>query len=560
MHHWQLTIALLLSVAGSASAQLPGAVQDCIGAYDTKLRLVSLQAGKSARACVRNAAKGVEIAPDTCVVSNTDGKIAGKEAKVAALYTGGTCTGSEPIQQGAIAGNAAHRGMATDLAHDIFGDPVTAAVIGVGSSDARCLDMTLKRAVQSVAAITKGHRQCTKSGLNSGAVVDAATLDAACGSFAQIDGTGKAQARLTKLVVDVGAACNAATSGLATLFPGLDPGCHADGVALGGCVAERARCRACLALNDAGGQHIDCDLFDDDTADGSCVAFALGTQTCTLANTSRLSLYNSALPLELRLSGAVTISCGSTDAGLAAPCNCSIASFGALVVPAIGDLCISPAAGCPAGSIDCDGNPPRDRELAADHNIGTCTSNAGCAAQCDAHCAGLGAGFTRQAHGCEGFCQGGANDEMACTQVSECPGADCVGNVTVHGNICNCICARGGLGGASGAGDLDCSLGLQIDVELPSDGDCLDANVQSLPPRCVGITTTTTTGSIANTDNMTGFDFPSTGSPLGTRTGSAVSCDAMETGTLGGLTLVGQTALFDSALGDNFANLSISCQ
>ncbi len=557
MRHWKLTIAILLSVVGSASAQLPSAVQHCIGAYDTKLRLVSLQAGKSARACVRAAAKGVETAPDTCVVSNTDGKIAGKEAKVAALYTGGKCTGSEPTQQGAIAGNAAHRGMATDLAHDIFGDPVTAAVIGVGSSDARCLDMTLKRAVQSVAAITKGHRQCTESGLKSGAVVDAATLDAACGSFAQIDGTGKAQARLTKLVVDVGAACNAATIGLATLFPGLDPGCHANGVALGGCVAERTRCRACLALNDADGQHIDCDLFDDGAADGSCVAFALGTHTCTLASSSRLSIVNSAFPLDLVPSGAVTISCGDTDAGLAAPCRCDLASFGAVVVPSIGDLCISPAAGCPAGSIDCDGGAPRDREMAADHNIGTCASNAACGAQCDAHCAGLGTGFTAQTHGCEGYCQGGANDEMACTEDSDCPGADCVGNAAFHGNICNCVCTGGGLGGPSGAGEFDCSLGLQIHVELPSDGDCLDASVQSLPPRCIGMTTTTTTGRISHSDNS-GLSFPYPGPDV--RTGAPTSCAAIEADSLGGLVLVGQTPLLDSTLGDVLPALSLSCQ
>ena len=82
------------------------------------------------------------------------------------------------------------------------------------------------------------HRLCKKSGMYSGAVVDELTLDAACGTFAQIDAAGKAQTRLTKLTDDVGVACGTA-AGLATLFPGLDAPCQADRAALGYCVAAR---------------------------------------------------------------------------------------------------------------------------------------------------------------------------------------------------------------------------------------------------------------------------------------------------------------------------------
>jgi hypothetical protein len=49
------------------------------------------------------------------------------------------------------------------------------------------------------------------------------------------------------------------------------PGCGvANDAALGACLDERIRCRACLLLNAADGLARDCDVFDDGTADASC--------------------------------------------------------------------------------------------------------------------------------------------------------------------------------------------------------------------------------------------------------------------------------------------------
>ena len=560
MGHRALWLAGALSIATAAHGQLSAPARECIDAYHGRLRMVSQQAGKSARTCLRNAAEGTEPSPDTCVVANSDGKIADKAARVTALYSGGTCSGGEPIQRGAAVGSAAHRDAFTDLVHDLFGTPVTTALSGLSPTDSRCLDTAMKRAVQAFATITRGHRQCAKNGLQSGAVLDPPTLDAACGTFAQIDGAGKALSRLARLTEDVGVACGTTAIGLAALFPGLDAPCHADGGALGGCVAERTRCRACLALNEADGQHIDCDLFDDGSADASCYAYDLGTRTCAFAPGSQLFIQNSALPLFLSISGAATVDCGTTDAAQAATCACDLTAVGPIVLPAIGDVCITPAPGCPSGGIDCDGGPARDVDLAADHNIGTCASNTACAAACDAHCAGLGEAYARQASGCEGYCQGGASHNLPCMQDSDCPGASCVGgNPVSHAGVCNCICEARGLGLPSGAGHLDCSLGLQVHVELPSDGDCLDASIETLPPRCVAITSATATGIDHDSDNnMSGLSLPYSGPS--TISGTAPSCGAIEGGSLAGTRLVGHTVFFDSTLGDNFARLSLVCQ
>src|SRR4029453_15557928 len=113
-------VAMTMLFAGMASAQLTSAQQKCIDGYNNKTRLVSQQAGKSARACIKNAGKGKELNPDNCIVNNTDGKIAGKETKVCDLYSTGKCLGTEPIQQGCAIANAAHRGALTDLAHMVF--------------------------------------------------------------------------------------------------------------------------------------------------------------------------------------------------------------------------------------------------------------------------------------------------------------------------------------------------------------------------------------------------------------------------------------------------------
>src|SRR5262245_29872955 len=94
------SLAALLIASGALGQGLPKEDQKCIDGYNNKLRLVSQQAGKSVRKCVKDAAKaGAD--PETCIVSDADGKIAGKQAKVTDLYTTMKCMGTEVIQQGA---------------------------------------------------------------------------------------------------------------------------------------------------------------------------------------------------------------------------------------------------------------------------------------------------------------------------------------------------------------------------------------------------------------------------------------------------------------------------
>jgi len=556
------SIAVSLLVAGSALAQLPKEDQKCIDGYNNFLRLVSAQAGKSARSCVKNSAKGAETNVENCVVANTDGKIAGKEAKVSALY-GVKCTGSEVIQQGAATGNAAHRGAITDFIHDLFGSPVPMGAMGVGKSDGKCLDKAVQRSTQAFTEIIKAHRGCKKNGLKT-TIVDEATLDAACGTFATIDSGGKAAGKLAKVSADVTAACGTLDTTLPALFPGLSAGCTASATALGLCLQAKTRCEACQTLNTADGQSIDCDTFDDGTVNGSCFEpINVGTHTCTLAGTSQLNLGTQALPLNLTPSGSLNIACGTTDGLGKAACTCNINSLAPIVIPAIGDVCVNPTS-CPSGEIDCNGGNSEDVDLVADHNIGPCVDDNACGTACNAVCAGLGANYARASYGCEGFCQGGTNNNAACTADTQCTGGSCTGaDPPAHAGICNCACQGEGLGGASAAGSIACEVGTQIDVELPTDGDCLDPNTISLAPICGAVTSTTSTGRILDANNTGGKTIPPIGG-MGTapdiQTGVPIDCGVASTSTLTGLKMTGHLGFFDSTLGDIFSTNVFVCQ
>ncbi len=550
--------AAAMLINGAALGQaLPSASQKCIDGYNNKLRLVSAQAGKSAVSCVKNAAKGSELMPDNCIVNNTDGKVGGKQQKVADLYTAGKCLGTEPIQQGAAVGNAAHEDAIIDFAHDLYGDPVSGIVGPLGKNSAKCLQKATQRPTQAFTALVLAHRACKKNGMKAGTITDEATLTAACGTFAAIDSGGKAGAKFTKSATDIGAACGATEEPLSQLFSGLDAGCQT-GATLAACINNAAKCRACIALNTADGMTMNCDTFDDGLANSSCGVAAppIGTHACNL-NTSSSSIVLSTQAFTLppfAAGGSVDISCGSPDGNGEAACSCTITSFNPVIIPSIGDVCVNPYAGCPSGTLDCNGGAPQNTSVTADHNIGACASDTACNTACNSFCGTA----TQLLHGCEGFCSGGINNDVACTADTQCTGGQCVGaEPPSHVGVCNCACGSDGLGGASPAGSLSCAIGTQIDVELPSDGDCGDANTIVLPGICGPATTTTASGQIIDVNNNAGVNLPAAPS---TSSGASAVCASMQGSTLTGTTIVSKLAFFDSTLGDILATNTFVCQ
>ncbi|MFN8641980.1 MAG: hypothetical protein U0802_10090 [Candidatus Binatia bacterium] len=271
-------LAAALLSAGMARAQLSGAEQSCIDNYNNKLRLVSQQAGKSATDCIKSGAADAGFVAETCVVSNPDGKIAAKEAKVSELFNAGAkCDPVPPvIVRSPLIANASHRSAITLMMHKLFGNPIGPLNGGPPEAqkmNAKCLGTAVQRATQAYLEIIKQQRACKKTGLKSGAISSNATLASTCGTLTQIDPAGKAAGKLTKLDGDVLKACGEPGIDLTALFDGLAPACHGTAAALSGCLQAVVRCRACYALLNADGAVLmNCDLFDDGATNSSCLA------------------------------------------------------------------------------------------------------------------------------------------------------------------------------------------------------------------------------------------------------------------------------------------------
>ncbi|MFN8641985.1 MAG: hypothetical protein U0802_10115 [Candidatus Binatia bacterium] len=299
---------------------------------------------------------------------------------------------------------------------------------------------------------------------------------------------------------------------------------------------------------------------DTPTATPTPTPINVGAHSCVLnGSLSSIGLTTQALPLNFPANGTINFSCGMTAPDGTASCTCDVVSFAPIVIPAIGDVCVNPAGPCSAGKVDCDGGAPLNTNTVADHNIGACGSNAACLTACTTTCSGLGATYAPLLYGCEGFCQGGMNNEAACTRDTDCPGGSCVGGEPVgHAGTCNCACAGSNLGAAAGAGGLSGNLGVQINVELPSNGVCGNPPTIVLPPLCGPLTTESSGGVLQDANNTAMKTIPA-GGPSSV-SGSRISCGTLSSSTTTNMRVVGALGFFDTTLGDIFARLDFTCQ
>ena len=281
----------------------------------------------------------------------------------------------------------------------------------------------------------------------------------------------------------------------------------------------------------------------------------LGTYTCTLDSSSRLTLVTEASPVGVTPNGSIEIDCSATDANGVSMCTCDLIQIDAIPLLGLGDVCVAPAGPCPAAKYDCDGGTALDLDLYADHNVGSCTSQASCSAVCDTFCSGLSASHQQQSSSCEGYCMGGSNHEAACTQDADCPGGNCPGKEPVqggaHAGVCNCSCLALEQGAAGAAGAFSCNLGLAITVERDNDQICGNFPPSiTLSPLCGSLTSTRSDGVLEHVNNKSGgnndlgpFDL----------SGAGLACTDYSAGNLSGLSLTGYLAFYDSSLGDILA-------
>jgi hypothetical protein len=260
--------------ASAAFAQIPSDEQSCINGVNKAAMNVAKAQGKENSTCVKNAVKGKEPAPAACVTADEKQKVAKKAAKTFDLEA--KSCGVPPAfgYMSAAAANNAAINQEAAIVDDMYGVDVDGALlVTVGNSDAAsCQSGATKNLEKVLKTALKSFQKCKKAGLNDGSITDAAGLDACLDDVA-------ADSKLTKAIDKMSDKFDKDCDGLslATLFPGLCAGApdYPD------CLSDLARCRVCRMVNAMDGLLRDCDAFDDETSNASCIYSVTTTSTTT---------------------------------------------------------------------------------------------------------------------------------------------------------------------------------------------------------------------------------------------------------------------------------------
>lgn len=274
------TVCLFLLAAGPALADpLDGPQRACVeGVNEGAAGLVAAQM-REGLGCLARAAKGSEPDAQACLFADGRGKV-GKARTRLTSRAAERCTPPLPpfgyVSPAEVADHAIAE--AAGLFADVFGADLGAAVVSRGTSkaDAACQDVVSEDAERTLAALFRLGGKAKARGLAGDRTLPPAPDAGSLGQGILADLTGDASGKLTraaeKLRKHAGKKCGAAALG--TLFPGTCAAA-ADAEALAGCIDARARCRFCRGLATFDELPLDCDAFDDGSANASCAVFAL---------------------------------------------------------------------------------------------------------------------------------------------------------------------------------------------------------------------------------------------------------------------------------------------
>ncbi len=277
--------AMALAIAPAAAA-VSKDQQSCINKLNKDASKVAQKQGKENSACIKSAGKAklpVMQSADQCLSADAKGKVAKAKSATEEDYTA-RCAADPPlfgIPTGSVAEtiNQATQNQSLALVDDIFGNLLEPAIISCDDDKDGCkCQQTISKSYEKLAAtVIKQFVKCKKNALKEGkdpapagamsaadlalCVDDAGTADSIAG-----DGKGKIAKKVTKLGEAIGKKC--ATVDTAGALPGLCSGLN--GNDLRDCIDRRVECRTCLTLNATDDLSVDCDLFDDGSANGSC--------------------------------------------------------------------------------------------------------------------------------------------------------------------------------------------------------------------------------------------------------------------------------------------------
>ncbi len=233
---------------------------------------------RTSRACVKNANKGavsklgVPATAQACLTNDVGGKV----AKAVAATVSNEAANCDPLElpdfgySDAATVNAAASSQALGSIGDLFGADLDAAIIdeAADKAGARCQQEVVKRSTAIADTLFKmavKHTKNALAGKGTAQVFSSTGLEASLLGELQGDPEGKAAKKRSQLSSGVTKRC--AGVDLAATFPGCAP---ADADALVTCATDSAECHFCQAFDAFDALAIDCDDFDDGTANASC--------------------------------------------------------------------------------------------------------------------------------------------------------------------------------------------------------------------------------------------------------------------------------------------------
>ena len=565
---------LAVMVGSSAFGQVQNKDQQkCTNTLNKDTCKVAATQGKENSGCVKAGTKGTATAG--CLTADSKGKVATATGKTSADETKNVCltTNLPPFgYSNASNGNAAALAAELALFHDTYGtiDPTT--VISTAKADGKCQSAVTKDLEKVIATKWKQYVACKKNALKVGANT-VGGLEACVGVPApgtpdansiQKDPKGKIAGAVNKLNADIGKDCIAPVV-IATDFPGNCSGASTG--TLAACLDTQAECRICLALNAIDRMNVDCDLFDDGTANGSCTDI-IPDHTCNLLTSvpasgspSHMTLFTESVGnLNFNLIGSLKFG------GLDKYATCQVASLSPVNIIGIGFVCINPGGPCPIGQRYCGpggagSGPQLGIDSHSDGEAGTCTSNTDCATTCTTLCGGATNVATA---GCVGFCSGSNPANQACTSDAACLPSNqaCNGPDPVPAPVvgtCQCSCTNTAAHGPSDPGDVQCSLGSNITVETAAPCNGTDTLI-AVGNTCIPVSTEAASGDVTNANFNAGVGTVPVPPATNNQTGTQLSCATVDASTTSGQVVVGAVNFFGSALGDLSVSLKSTCQ
>ena len=276
-------VASIPVVATSAYAQLQGEGQaDCIRQLNRAGAKVVKAQGKVTKTCLKafSGAKITDVASCLTALDSKIGKSLTRTADAHAKYCGVV---PDFGYGGTEAVNAAARDESVALVEDLFGDDLALGLATKAASpgSVKCQSAVAKAADKLLQSMLREFEDCKATALAGGAA-SASDLETSC-----LVSASQAGARVSKAALGITKAVQKKCLGggqpadLAQSFAGKCLATIAQPAQLVDCLQAAIRCRACTMLNATDALGEDCELYDDDLANGSCGGVAPTTTTTT---------------------------------------------------------------------------------------------------------------------------------------------------------------------------------------------------------------------------------------------------------------------------------------